>query len=143
MQDNEIQDQELWDIGVEDYTWCLFVDDENGDEIFCSGFIFETEEDAFQEGSLFADEFRISVISDFEHNNDGDRSHPLPSGWDFKGLSIFFGVYTWVFFTLASFVFALFVWADSTLPEEPKRYPQGGSGWSTQQLEDLNEFYGE
>ena len=36
--------------------------------VSCSGFIFDTEEGAFQEGSLFADEFRISVISDFEQN---------------------------------------------------------------------------
>ena len=64
----KMQDQELFEHGEEDYTWCLFVDDEEGNEIFCSGFIFDTEEGAFQEGSLFADEFRISVISDFEQN---------------------------------------------------------------------------
>ena len=63
-----MQDQELFEHGEEDYLWCLFVDNEEGDEIFCSGFIFDTEEGAFQEGSSFADEFRISVISDFEQN---------------------------------------------------------------------------
>ena len=63
-----MQDQELFEHGEEDFMWCLNVDDEDGNEIFSSGFIFDTEEGAFQEGSSFADEFRISVISDFEQN---------------------------------------------------------------------------
>ena len=60
-------------------------------------------------------------------------------GWDWKGLSIFLGVGTMILIWMISTVFGLFVWAGSTLPDEPKRYPQGGSGWSMQQLKDLNE----
>ena len=63
-----MQDQELFEHGEEDFMWCLNVDDENGDEIYSSGFIFETEEDAFQEGSAFWGESRVNVISDFEQN---------------------------------------------------------------------------
>jgi hypothetical protein len=71
--------------------------------------------------------------------NEPTVKQPRDLAGPIKGLSIFFGVGTWALLTLASFVFALFVWADSTTPDEPKRYPQGGSGWSTQQLQDLSE----
>ena len=69
-----MEDQELFEHGEEDFMWCLNVDDENGDEIFSSGFIFDTEEGAFQEGSSFADEFRINVISDFEQNKQNEEA---------------------------------------------------------------------
>jgi len=59
---------ELFEHGEEDFMWCLFVDDEEGNEIYASGFIFETEEDAFQEGAAFWGENRVNVISDFEQN---------------------------------------------------------------------------
>ena len=70
----KMQDQELYEHGEEDFMWCLNVDDENGDEIFSSGFIFDTEEGAFQEGYIFADEFRINVISDFEQNKQNEEA---------------------------------------------------------------------
>ena len=57
---------------------------------------------------------------------------------NWKGLSIFFGVGTWALMTLATFVFAAISLAGSTLEDEPKRYPQGGSGWSVGQLQELN-----
>ena len=51
-------------------------------------------------------------------------------GWDWKGLFIFFGGGTATLVALGSVVFSLFVWVGSTMPDEPKRYPQGGSGWT-------------
>jgi len=72
--ENEMQDQELYEHGEEDFMWCLNVDDENGDEIFSSGFIFDTEEDAFQEGSVSWGENRVCVISDFEQNKINNES---------------------------------------------------------------------
>ena len=64
----KMQDQELYEHGEEDFMFCLNVDDEDGNEIFSSGFIFDTEEDAFQEGSVSWGEHRVCVISDFEQN---------------------------------------------------------------------------
>ena len=74
--------------------------------------------------------------------NEPTAKQPRDLAGPLKGLSISFGVATMIFVWMATTVFALVVWAGSTLEDEPKRYPQGGSGWSTQQLKDLNEFYG-
>ena len=60
--------KELFEHGEEDFMWELRVDDENGNEIFSSGFIFDTEENAFQEGAVSWGENRVNVISDFEQN---------------------------------------------------------------------------
>ena len=59
---------ELFEHGEEDFMWCLFVDNEDGDEIYASGFIFETEEEAFYEAAVSWGENRVNVISDFEQN---------------------------------------------------------------------------
>ena len=69
-----MQDQELYEHGEEDFMFCLNVDDEDGNEIFSSGFIFDTEEDAFQEGSVSWGENRVCVISDFEQNKINNES---------------------------------------------------------------------
>tara|TARA_R110002153_G_scaffold203130_1_gene356190 strand:- start:49 stop:312 length:264 start_codon:yes stop_codon:yes gene_type:complete len=60
--------KELFEHGEEDFMWELRVDDEDGDEIYASGFIFETEEEAFYEAAVSWGENRVNVISDFEQN---------------------------------------------------------------------------
>ena len=70
----KMEDQELNEHDVGDFMWCVFVDDEEGNEIYESGFIHDTEEAAFIDGAGFGEDRKVWVISDFEQNKKNEEA---------------------------------------------------------------------